>query len=115
MKVPEQATIAGRYRNVFVCSTADLFGNWVPREWIEVALEQMRDNPQWNFLCLTKFPQKMVEFAIPKNVWMGTTVDRQHRVKIAEIAFEKLQCDINLKTAVSTRQLLGAACNFNPR
>jgi hypothetical protein len=27
-----------RERNVFVCSMADLFGRWVPREWIEAVL-----------------------------------------------------------------------------
>src|SRR5262249_19820369 len=47
------------HRNVFTCSMADLFGRWVPREWIEAVLDSVRAAPQWNFLFLTKFPKRM--------------------------------------------------------
>jgi protein gp37 len=93
-KVPKQAESDTRYRNVFACSMADLFGRWVPREWIEAVLAEMRAAPQWNFLCLTKFPKRMAEFEIPANAWMGTTVDLQARVKSAEEAFAKIDCRI---------------------
>ena len=33
------------YRNVFTCSMADLFGRWVPVEWIEAVLDSVRANP----------------------------------------------------------------------
>lgn len=79
------------YRNVFTCSMADLFGNWVPREWIEQVLKSISDNPQWTFLLLTKFPIKMAEFEYPPNVWLGTTVDYQWRVERAEKAFIKIK------------------------
>lgn len=78
-------------RNVFVCSMADLFGKWVPVEWIEAVLESIRRNPQWTFLLLTKFPVRMAEFEYPDNVWLGTTVDYQHAVKRAESAFIKIK------------------------
>lgn len=78
-------------QNVFVCSMADLFGKWVPREWIEAVLEQVWKNPQWNFLFLTKFPIRMSEFKYPSNAWLGTTVDRQYAVERAEKAFYKLK------------------------
>src|SRR5262245_47723476 len=42
------------HKNVFVCSMADLFGRWVPAEWIEAVLTEIRAAPQWNFLFLTK-------------------------------------------------------------
>jgi protein gp37 len=89
--VPAEAAHDTRYKNVFTCSMADLFGRWVPREWIEVVLEQERNNPQWNFLFLTKFPQRLVEFTFLPNAWLGTTVDLQCRVKNAEAAFAKLK------------------------
>ncbi len=79
------------YRNVFVCSMADLFGKWVPPEWIEAVLTQIRNNPQWTFLLLSKFPVRMAEFDYPKNVWLGTTVDKQHTVDRAEKAFTKIK------------------------
>lgn len=94
MKVPEKAADDISYRNVFTCSMADLFGRWVPGAWIETVLQQVADNPQWNFLFLTKFPKRMAEFQIPKNAWMGTTVDCQARVKNAERAFEKVDCEV---------------------
>lgn len=93
-KVPAEAANDIAFKNVFTCSMADLFGRWVPAEWIEAVLNQVRVNPQWNFLFLTKFPKRMAEFDIPKNAWMGTSVDCQARVKNAERAFEKVNCDV---------------------
>lgn len=78
-------------RNVFVCSMADLFGKWVPAEWIEAVLQQAWDNPQWTFLFLTKFPIRMADFEFPPNSWIGTTVDRQYAVERAEKAFRKIR------------------------
>ena len=79
------------YRNVFVCSMADLFGKWVPAEWIEATLKTITDNPQWTFLLLTKFPIRMAEFDYPENVWLGTSVDYQWAVERAEKAFIKIK------------------------
>lgn len=93
-KPPMNSLTDTRFKNVFTCSMADLFGRWVPNEWIEAVLNVMRENPQWNFLCLTKFPKRMREFDIPKNTWMGTTIDLQARVKSAEDAFEGLDCEV---------------------
>lgn len=90
VKVPDTANNDVSFKNVFTCSMADLFGRWVPSEWIEAVLNQVRSNPQWNFLFLTKFPKRLVEFEFPSNAWMGTTVDCQARVKAAEDAFEKI-------------------------
>lgn len=78
-------------KNVFVCSMADLFGKWVPKQWIDAVLNQVRNNPQWNFLFLTKFPIRMAEFEYPDNAWIGTTVDRQWAVDRAEKAFAKVR------------------------
>jgi len=87
MQVPPEATTDTRYRNVFLGSMADMFGRWVPAEWIEAALTMIAEAPEWNFLCLTKFPKRMTEFNIPPNAWIGTTVDLQARVNGAEEAF----------------------------
>jgi protein gp37 len=78
-------------RNVFVCSMADLFGKWVPAEWINAVLNQAWENPQWTFLFLTKFPVRMAEFEFPPNTWIGTTVDSQYAVERAESAFRKVR------------------------
>lgn len=89
--VPDKAADDVAYRNVFTGSMADIFGRWVPEEWIHLIIERVEASPQWNFLFLTKFPQRVHEFGkMPKNAWMGTTVDCQERVANAEKAFAKM-------------------------
>jgi protein gp37 len=95
--VPGEATLDTRFKNVFTGSMTDNFGRWVQREWIEAVLKEVQENPQWNFLFLTKFPKRMAEFAIPPNAWMGTTVDLQARVANAEAAFEKLNKEAGVR------------------
>jgi protein gp37 len=92
--VPKDVDTSVARKNVFTCSMADLFGRWVPNEWIERVLRAAAENPQWNFLFLTKFPKRMAEFNIPANAWMGTTVDLQARVNNAEKAFEKVKAQV---------------------
>ncbi len=86
-RVPDAAKTDARYRNVFTGSMADMFGRWVPDEWVQAVLERIEHAPYWNFLCLTKFPKRMAEFEIPRNAWMGTSVDLQARVAAAEAGF----------------------------
>jgi protein gp37 len=92
--LPAQAAEDSRANSVFVCSMADLFGKWVPQEWIDAVLTQVRNCPQWNFLFLTKFPQRLAEIDWPANAWVGTTVDEQYRVRIAEKSFEHVNAPV---------------------
>lgn len=92
--VPDEAKTDARFKNVFTCSMADLFGRWVPKEWIDSVMKSVSENNQWDFLFLTKFPQRLSEIEIPENAWMGTTVDLQARVANAEKAFEKVNCRV---------------------
>jgi protein gp37 len=73
---------------------ADLFGQWVPAEWIEAVLVACRDAPQWTFLFLTKFPHRMARFAFPDNAWVGTSIDEQACVANAERAFRKIEAKV---------------------
>jgi protein gp37 len=73
---------------------ADLFGKWVPEEWIRAVLTVVEENPQWNFLFLTKFPIRLAEFAFPDNAWVGTTVDCQARVANAEQSFRRVDAKV---------------------
>lgn len=91
MTLPREAETDIGYRNVFTCSMADLFGKWVPREWIEAVLDVVERAEEWNFLFLTKFPQRMAEFEFPDNAWVGTSVDAQARVANAEKAFRNVR------------------------
>lgn len=82
------------HKNVFTCSMADLFGRWVPKEWIDAVLDVCANSKKWNFLFLTKFPNRMSEFEFPDNCWVGTTVDCQARVKNAEKSFRKVKAKV---------------------
>lgn len=46
-------------RKVFVCSMTDLFGTWVPDEWLEHIYGVMADTPQHTYIVLTKRPTRM--------------------------------------------------------
>ena len=91
-RVPDDAQQDSRRKRVFVCSMADLYGRWVPREWIEQVHQACIANPQWFYLFLTKFPSRYLEFLghLPPTAWLGTSVDEQKRVRIAEDAFRQI-------------------------
>lgn len=67
-------------RNIFVCSMADLFGEWVPDSWITEVFNACDKAPQHNYLFLTKNPKRYIELAeldkLPQkdNMWYGSTV-----------------------------------------
>ena len=48
-------------RNIFVCSMADLFGDWVPDEWIREVVAACDAAPQHRYLFLTKNPSRYKE------------------------------------------------------
>lgn len=91
---PVPAVSAPGYKNVFTCSMADLWGRWVPQEWIDAVLRAVTDNPQWNFLMLTKFPGRMAEQEWPANAWVGTSVDTQARIPAVEKAFRNVKAGV---------------------
>ena len=65
---------------IFVCSMADLFGDWVPEEWIEAVLNrtQRADYSHHTYQFLTKNPRRLKDFnPWPSNCWVGTTVTNQ--------------------------------------
>lgn len=61
-------------RNIFACSMADLFGEWVPDEWIEEVFAACEKAPQHNYLFLTKNPkryEKILDQYMTPNMWFG--------------------------------------------
>lgn len=60
---------------IFVCSMGDLFGEWVPDEWIEEVTTACEAAPQHTYMFLTKNPARYIwQVKIPRNHWIGTTV-----------------------------------------
>lgn len=64
---------------IFVCSMADLFGEWVPMEWIKSVLKTCEAAPQHTFIFLTKNPRGVQGFDFPANCWCGTSVENQEK------------------------------------
>lgn len=68
-------------RTIFVCSMADLFGEWVPDEWIEDVFNACKAAPQHRYLFLTKNPDRFFKLHssgdLPneKNFYYGITMD----------------------------------------
>ena len=61
---------------IFAGSTCDLWGDWVPADWIEKVLAVIRQCPQHRFLMLTKNPDRYLDFQLPENLWAGVTVTK---------------------------------------
>jgi len=64
---------------IFVSSSGDLFGDWVPEEWIHAVLKVALIHPQHTFQFLTKNPKRYLDFCFTPNCWLGTTMDGTSR------------------------------------
>jgi protein gp37 len=62
---------------VFAVDMGDLFGDWVPSEWILKVIEAIKNSPSSYFLFLTKNPKRYMEFLdlYPENVVLGATIE----------------------------------------
>jgi protein gp37 len=83
-----------RPRTIFVCSMADLFGEWVPDEWIQQVFDACRKAPQHRYLFLTKNPDRYdaledAGLITPdnQNFWLGSTVTVETRDKLHGCGF----------------------------
>ena len=67
-------------RNIFVCSMADLFGEWVPDEWIAEVFKACDAAPWHRYLFLTKNPGRLVKMANAYTVrqWNKRHSDKLH-------------------------------------
>ena len=92
-----------RKQYVFACDMGDLFGDWVPREWILKVIDAVRSNPSSYFLFLTKNPKRFFEFsdAYPKNLVLGATIEtnRDYNVSNAPPQSERYKCMVELPYA----------------
>ncbi len=65
-------------QKIFICSSADLFGEWVTKEDIQAVLDDIKE-VEHTCTFLTKNPKRYLEFEFPENAWIGTTLDTQKR------------------------------------
>jgi len=60
---------------VFVSDMGDLFGEFIPDEWIESILKHIKKFPNTLFLFLTKNPSRYHDFDFPENAILGATIE----------------------------------------
>ena len=70
-------------QNIFVCSMADLFGEWVPDEWIHKVFDTCRNAPQHRYLFLTKNPGRYTQYRVPddSNKWYGASITQESEMR----------------------------------
>ena len=75
--------------NILVCSMSDLFHKDVPFEFIDKIINTIKQTPQHRYQLLTKRAERMAEYfqnrEIPKNAWLGVTVEAQSSKKRIDI------------------------------
>lgn len=68
---------------IFVCSTHEIFGHWIPKKWRNRILEVIYDNLHHTFQILTKsaylydapiYNIHSVDYYFPHNCWLGMTL-----------------------------------------
>jgi len=96
---------------VFVCSMADLFGSWVPEEWIIRVMEAAKRVPRHTYIFLTKNPSRYLfipgSYLDQKNFWFGTTVTGGDRPSLERMdSLRKLPA---LNKFISFEPLLGGS------
>lgn len=103
--IPDRLTEPAKKRRpsrIFAVSMGDLFGAWVPDEWIEAVFAAVRASPRHTFQFLTKNPARYAGLELPRNGWYGATVDRA-----AGLARLEDLRDLDAITFVSFEPVLG--------
>jgi len=85
----EEPFTVGKPSMIFVSSMGDLFGEWVPKEWIERVIEVTRHCDRHIYQFLTKNPKRYAEFDFPQNCWLGVTI-----TKYDSAAYHKIIVDL---------------------
>jgi hypothetical protein len=76
MDVPKKLKMGN---NIFVGAMADIFGEWVPEEWISEIMQVCGENPIHNYLFLTKNPERYQKLNLldEQNMWYGTSITNE--------------------------------------
>ncbi len=87
--------------NIFVGAMADIFGEWVPDEWISEIFGICQKYPIHNYLFLTKNPDRYVSLCLKellpeyKNMWYGVTITNSRQAYTAEAAMRDMPSEVH--------------------
>lgn len=91
--------------STFLLTSMSDFADWKP-EWIQITFEALKQNPQHEYLLLTKRPEALDTSITLPHVWMGVTItskNERERIRILQekvkasqyfITLEPLQSDV---------------------
>lgn len=87
---------------IFLSNMTDLFGDWVPDEWLAQIWKTMAGCPQHTFQLLTKRPRRMHDATLNwehhrgtlPNVWCGVTVENQKFADERRAMFETVRAAV---------------------
>ncbi len=70
---------------IFVSDMGEMWGNWVPKEWILKVLNVLTAKPKTSFLFLTKNPKRYSEFlgTFTDNMLLGATIETNRPNKLS--------------------------------
>jgi len=85
---------------VFVSDMGEMWGDWVPKEWINRVLDVLTAKPKMSFLFLTKNPKRYSEFmgVFTDNMLLGATIEtnRPNKLSSAPTQRERFEAMKNL-------------------
>lgn len=124
---------------IFTCSMGEIFGAWVPQEWVSKIfrviidcgpMSTVKGHPNHIFQILTKCPHNfssffaILNYRLPPNMWLGVTIDRQNAAYkkrfltdgvlkggVKFISFEPLLEEINIDLEGIDWIIIGAQTN----
>lgn len=89
---------------IFVCSTADLFAEWIENRWIRYIMRAVEKSQRHTFQFLTKEPNGYAGWEFPENCWIGFTETGSTKIlnkiqpargaRIHFISFEPLMTEV---------------------
>lgn len=112
---PERLTEPAKVQKsskIFIGSMCDLFGNWVPKKWIDSVLEVCQALPRHEFMFLTKNPKRYLDYEVyPGNVWLGMTLSEGNTKELRNYVWHVHHT--HWKKFVSIEPLRGDFSKFN--
>lgn len=110
---------------IFVVDTGDMFGNWIPEEWIKSIMEIVEKCNWHTFQFLTKNPERLIKYEFPENAWAGTSVNsdrdknraetiKKAKAKVKFLSIEPLLGPITFDLKGIDWIIIGAQTGKNP-
>ncbi len=90
-------TPSGSGKRIGVCFSTDLFHPLVPDAFVNKVLNRIHNDPENDYLFLTKASEHLGKFDFPQNSWVGVSVDGSIDTQASAIILAALQTNAKYK------------------